>query len=291
MIPIIVAFTLTILLPSCENAHVPTKLISNPKKVLVGCDIYPNYNGGFYRNISTMGLAAIDDDVEMLKMLLEAGCDPNYNETSALFFDVMDYLDYDNYEYIYDEDYYNYADYEMAYYYGDWEYEDDGRYIGGVAVLHIASVEGSIDVVKQLIKHGEVDVNVQDEFGMTPMYDAASWGYYDIIEILAKAGADPDIATVYGATPVHAAASYGYTDTVKALADVGADLNKKGGLDDDTPLIVAAYYGYRDVVKLLLEQGVDVNARDSLGKTALYWARWANYRKIAKLLRSYGATL
>ena len=77
----------------------------------------------------------------------------------------------------------------------------------------------------------------------------------------------------------------------QALADIGADLDKKGGLDDDTPLIVAAYYGYRDVVKLLLEQGVDVNARDSLGKTALYWARWANYRKIAKLLRSYGATL
>lgn len=77
----------------------------------------------------------------------------------------------------------------------------------------------------------------------------------------------------------------------QALSELGADLNKKGGLDDDTPLIVAAYYGYKEVVKYLLEQGVDVNARDSQDKTALFWARWANYRKIAKLLRSYGATL
>ena len=74
-----------------------------------------------------------------------------------------------------------------------------------------------LGVVKELINHGSVDVNMQDEFGLTPMYDAASWGYYNIIDILAKAGADPDIGSIHGATPVHAAASYGYTDTVKVI--------------------------------------------------------------------------
>ena len=54
---------------------------------------------------------------------------------------------------------------------------------------------------------------------------------------------------------------------------------------------MATYYGYRDVVKYLLEAGVDVNAKDGMGKTALYWAKWANYRRIVNLLMQYGATL
>ena len=117
------------------------------QKLVVGCDVFPNYHGEFYRNISTLGLAAIDNDVEMTKVLLKAGCDPNYNGTSTLFFDLMEYFDYDNVDYIYDvyNEEYNDAEYEGDDYY-DYYYDDgeDGRYIGGVTVLHIACVEGSI---------------------------------------------------------------------------------------------------------------------------------------------------
>ena len=67
-------------------------------------------------------------------------------------------------------------------------------------------------------------------------------------------------------------------------------MNKKGS-GGDTPLIVAVFYNYRDIVEYLLKQGVDVNARDDMGKTALYWARWQNYRSVAKLLRSFGGTV
>ena len=77
----------------------------------------------------------------------------------------------------------------------------------------------------------------------------------------------------------------------KALAELGADLNAVGGPDEDTPLIVAVYYGYETVVEVLLEAGVEVNFRDGYGKTALYWAKWANYRSIAKLLTDDGAIL
>ena len=77
----------------------------------------------------------------------------------------------------------------------------------------------------------------------------------------------------------------------KALTEVGANLNAVGGPDKDTPLIVAVYYGYKAVVEVLLEAGVEVNSRDAYGKTALYWARWTNYRRIAKLLTKYGAVL
>ena len=105
-----------------------------------------------------MGLAAIDNDIEIMEMLLKTGCDPNFNGTAALFFDVMDYFDYDNYEYIYDEDYYNYAEYEEDYYY--WDDEDDGRYIGGVTVLHIASVEGSKGYFYDKLNHSKLFITI-----------------------------------------------------------------------------------------------------------------------------------
>ena len=75
------------------------------------------------------------------------------------------------------------------------------------------------------------------------------------------------------------------------MAEAGANLNAVGGPDEDTPLIVAVYYGYEPVVEKLLKAGVEVNFRDGYGKTALYWASWANYRSIAKVLIENGAIL
>ena len=41
----------------------------------------------------------------------------------------------------------------------------------------------------------------------------------------------------------------------------------------------------------LLKYGVDPNARDELGKTALYWSRYYNYRRISAMIRAFGGTL
>ena len=71
------------------------------------------------------------------------------------------------------------------------------------------------DAVKLLINQTSIDINVQDSYGFTPIYEASHWGYIEIIKILAKAGADPNIATIDGSTPIHTASLWGYTDTVK----------------------------------------------------------------------------
>ena len=59
----------------------------------------------------------------------------------------------------------------------------------------------------------------------------------------------------------------------------------------DTSLMAAVYYGYKDVVQYLVDLGVDLNTRDRYEKNALYWAKWANYRRIVKILEENGATL
>ena len=58
-------------------------------------------------------------------------------------------------------------------------------------------------------------MNVRDQLGLTPVYDAASWGYSDIVKLLVKAQADPNIPSNDGSTPAHVAASYGYSHTVE----------------------------------------------------------------------------
>ena len=71
------------------------------------------------------------------------------------------------------------------------------------------------DAVKLLINQTSIDINVQDSYGFTPMFEASHWGYIEILDILAKAGADPNIATHNGDSPIHTAALWGYEDTVK----------------------------------------------------------------------------
>ena len=70
-------------------------------------------------------------------------------------------------------------------------------------------------MINRLLRLPSLDVNVRDQLGLTPVYDAASWGYADIVKILVRAGADPNIPSNDGSTPTHVAASYGYAHTVQ----------------------------------------------------------------------------
>ena len=75
----------------------------------------------------------------------------------------------------------------------------------------------SLEVIKRLLRVPGLDVNVRDQLGLTPIYDAASWGYSDIVRLLVRAGADPNIPSNDGSTPTHVAASYGYAHTIEVV--------------------------------------------------------------------------
>ncbi len=90
-----------------------------------------------------------------------------------------------------------------------------------------------------------------------------------------------------GNTPLHEATSYGYTEVVKLLLEKGADLNAKNEFGS-TPMLLAVINGKKYIVRLLLEKGVDVNAKNR-GHTPLEWALIYNNEEIAKLLLAHGA--
>lgn len=69
-------------------------------------------------------------------------------------------------------------------------------------------------------------------------------------------------------TPLMEAASGGYADIVKLLIEHGANVNAKSSVGN-TALTYACCGGYEDVVKILLDAGADVEHQNDNGHTPL----------------------
>ena len=74
------------------------------------CVILNSYGDGVYLNISLLGVAAVENDLDLAERSLSGGCDSGYSGISTQYFN----------------------------------YVDDNRFISGVTALHIACIEGSV---------------------------------------------------------------------------------------------------------------------------------------------------
>lgn len=70
--------------------------------------------------------------------------------------------------------------------------------------LHQAAWLGDLEMIQAVLK-GFVDVNEQDEIGMTALHYAACGGSLGVIFALVLAGADVNIKDSFGDTPLHRA--------------------------------------------------------------------------------------
>jgi ankyrin repeat protein len=75
---------------------------------------------------------------------------------------------------------------------------------------------GNITKIQELIDHG-VDLNVQDEYGYTPLIWAASCNKPDIVELLMEAGADPKIIDIDSHTAMFWANYYKNLEVIDLL--------------------------------------------------------------------------
>ncbi len=187
--------------------------------------------------------------------------------------------------------------------------------------LNMAVTGADIDRVRYTIGHG-ANVNARDGDNMTPLLNAARFGFTDIAGYLLEHKADPDQADRSGWTPLMFAAWNDNPELVKLLVDhgarinateeegltamaiacqnaklksaqalvaAGADVNAAVGQGGYTPLMLAALSGSGDLASQLIAKGANVNAANPGGVTALMIAAANDHPRVAELLLKSGA--
>ncbi len=143
----------------------------------------------------------------------------------------------------------------------------------GNTPLAIACQNGHNKLVELLIELG-ADANQSFRDGDTALLKACN-GYKpefvtEIVEVLLKHGANPNLFTAGNDGPLHYAAMFGHFGAVKLLVQYGAKINFKGSYKR-TPLIYAAAdAAMPEMVKFLIESGADLNAKNESGENALF---------------------
>jgi len=192
------------------------------------------------------------------------------------------------------------------------------------APLHVAAIQGAIDVVQLLLASGAI-VDILDVNGSTPVHLAAELGteqHMAVVKLLFDAGADINATNSTRKTPLHLASSGGphftagqnlmssdgdATKTTSAdgsaggtsdgnsamitlLTRLGANL-EAADLEGNTPLIAAAKRGNHLAVQTLLTLGARIYAQNIRGHTALHMAAFLHQLPVVHQLVRWDAEI
>ena len=152
----------------------------------------------------------------------------------------------------------------------------------GSTPLMYACWGGHVSIVRQLLARDDVEVNLSNG-STTPLITAVKTGLVEVVEsLLTRDDLKPNIVNNRGEHALGYAVFRGQVDIVKLLLDhpdIDLNLMARNGY---TVLMLASE---PDIVKLLLEQeGIEVNRQDSFGSTALCQATFCGHSEIVQLL-------
>ena len=124
-------------------------------------------------------------------------------------------------------------------------------------LFHQASKNGDLSQMKNILTKF---INSKDEYGKTPIHNAADNGDSNMVDYLIVNGAEVNVPDQRGWTPIHFAVYEGHTEVAKCLIEKGAtvDAITNGGA---TPLYVASQNGHNEVAKFLIENGATIDAK------------------------------
>jgi ankyrin repeat protein len=161
------------------------------------------------------------------------------------------------------------------------------------SALHDVCDRDDLETVQRLISADPHAGECLGKFDRTPLHVAAKRGSVSICKALLDA-VHPDqlsshlsLSTSHGFSVLYCAVLSGSTDLVQFLASSSSqypiDL-EAGDLGGLRPLHIAAEKGYPGIVQTLVLAGCDPAATDSIGRTALDWARAKGHEECVSLL-------
>lgn len=134
-----------------------------------------------------------------------------------------------------------------------------------------------------------VDLNIQDEEGITPLlWLILETKDYKAVELALKVGADPNYKDGFGDNAVCSVAGSKYPELLKVVLDTGGNPNS---LDrNGEPAIFNAIGEARWAdIKLLVEHGADLNLTDGPGSNSALYGAYINQYEVVYWLLQHGA--
>ncbi|KAF1315574.1 Tkl protein kinase, partial [Globisporangium splendens] len=155
--------------------------------------------------------------------------------------------------------------------------------------IHTAAVNGHLEILDYLVSEEGLEVDVTNEFGVTPLCAAVLKGNLSIMEYLISNGADVNfkMAEDRDFTYLHFAAENGDEEATRMLIENNADIDAQDSFGY-TPLHIAAVHGAVPVIDALMENGVDLYAEGHDGLTATYVAAASGQLRVLHYLQENG---
>ncbi len=158
----------------------------------------------------------------------------------------------------------------------------------GDSPLSSAIRYGTIDMVTTLLSHPDINVNLADKFGLTPLHVACIKKRTDVAKLLLEhdAQSNPD-ATGFNeykpSPPLLLSLEGGDYETVEMLLTLNTSPDVKDSRGD-TPLIKAVYNKNIEAVKLLTKYKANLSLKNKWNHAALYYALAHNHCDIVDIL-------
>lgn len=156
--------------------------------------------------------------------------------------------------------------------------------------IHKAIGKGDTLRALDLIAQGNIEVNVSNHFGDTPLHSATKFENRRVISALLKAGAEVNAIGFVGVTPLIDITASSLTEfgieIATELLNHGADVDSEDNWGE-TALHYAVFHNKIDYVKLLLSFKANVNVADKENVTPMTGAICRQFTEIIKLLESH----
>jgi len=123
----------------------------------------------------------------------------------------------------------------------------------GYSMLHYMAEIGNHELILLLHKH-QADPNVQDAHGQLPLHVATTRGHLKAVNTLIKITRNIDLQDRYGNSSLHLAAKHGDIIIVKALIKANA-LTNTINEDGSTPTALAEAYKHHAIAQHLIKNG------------------------------------